>query len=220
MEKKLPFMYPEARYGRPGEPREKRKKATPEQVAAQNARNLEKRIWRYLKQNFRKGDYWLTLTYRKDERPADMDTVKGHVRRFLSRLRYAYKRMEKECRYMYSIELGSRGGVHIHMCLNALEGILKKMQDLWGYGHVNITLIYDEGNLKKLAAYLSKANVYNRSRNLVFPRIRKKKLSGSRLPRDPKAYKGFYVEKESVEEGINPFSLLPWLHYIQNRLKT
>ena len=51
------------RYGARGQKREKRKKATPEDIKRQNQWKRERDIRRLIKWNFKKLDYWMTITY-------------------------------------------------------------------------------------------------------------------------------------------------------------
>lgn len=37
---------------------------------------------------------------------------------FLQRLRYRYKKLEDVLKYIYRIEIGKRGGIHVHILLN------------------------------------------------------------------------------------------------------
>ena len=62
-------IYQDGRYGAPGKKREPKKKPTPEQIQKQNQKNKEIRIRRYLRANFKKNDYWITGTYKKENRP-------------------------------------------------------------------------------------------------------------------------------------------------------
>lgn len=45
-----------------------RRKRTKEEIARQNLTNKINRILRIIRTNFRKDDYWLSLTFRKEER--------------------------------------------------------------------------------------------------------------------------------------------------------
>ena len=64
--------YHNGRYGAPGMPRMKKKKATPEQIRKVNQWNKERQCWRKMKLNFQENDYWVTLTYKLENRPQDM----------------------------------------------------------------------------------------------------------------------------------------------------
>lgn len=56
------------RYGARGQKRQKRRKATPEEIAKQNQWKRERDVRRLIKWNFGIGDYWFTLTYKKGQK--------------------------------------------------------------------------------------------------------------------------------------------------------
>ena len=64
--------YLDGRYGAPGEKRAKKKKATPEEVEQVNQWTRERKARHRLRMYFKVNDYFFTLTYPKEERPADM----------------------------------------------------------------------------------------------------------------------------------------------------
>ena len=55
-----------------GEKRAKKKKATPEEVEQVNQWTRERKARHRLRMYFKVNDYFFTLTYPKEERPADM----------------------------------------------------------------------------------------------------------------------------------------------------
>ena len=58
----------------PGMKREKKRKLTPAQMKAVNQKNKEKRCRRRLRKYFRENDYFVCLTYKKEERPSSIGT--------------------------------------------------------------------------------------------------------------------------------------------------
>lgn len=76
------------RYGARGQKREKRKKASPEDIKRQNKWKRERDLRRLIKWNFGKYDYWMTITYRKGDRPAweqmNMDTIRRYLSSFFA----------------------------------------------------------------------------------------------------------------------------------------
>lgn len=78
-------------YGAKGEKRDKKKKATPEQVAKQNQINRENKVRRLLKANFVPGDWWLTLKYPAGTRK-ELKEVLEDLRKFIRNVRTTYKR--------------------------------------------------------------------------------------------------------------------------------
>lgn len=104
------------REGAKGEKRAKRSKATPEQIARQNQRNRENRIRRLIQLNFGKGDYWITLKYPKGTRKPIEEVLKD-FKRFRDNLRRRYRKAGIPMKYIFRVEIGKRGGIHIHILL-------------------------------------------------------------------------------------------------------
>lgn len=212
--------YHNGRYGAPGEKRKKRKKPTPEQMARQNRRNRIKKIRRLLRRNFLPGDYWTTLTYRPDERPPDTETAKKKLQKFFDQMREAYRRRGETLKYFGKMEVGQRGGIHYHIVVNRIQDTDLLIQRYWPWGKIHNELMYQEGNFQKLAEYIGKwpgdineetGKVitmqdawYTRSRNLIQPVPEKEIMSGKTFNRDPRPPKGYYLDKESLKEGVNP----------------
>lgn len=149
------------KFGAKGEQRAEKKKATPEQVEKQNQYNREKKVLRKMRYNFEPGDLWITLKLPKGERlPAD-EILKIRDK-FFRNLRNVYKKRERVLKYMYRIEIGERGGIHIHVLVNRLNGTpgaAEVISQIWNRltgGHVNYTPVYEEGHFKDLASYLVK----------------------------------------------------------------
>lgn len=210
------------RYGAPGKKREKRQKPTPEQMAYQNQWRKERDIRRLLEVNFDEYDYWVTLTYRPGNRPPDMGQAKKQVQKFLRQMRDAYKSRGQPLKYIVVTEIGSRGGIHHHLVLNRMEGGDKLVAKHWTYGGANITLLYREGEYRKLANYIAKQPAgdnavkekwYSRSRNLQKPKIEKQVMKRRTFSKEIHVPKGFYLDKESVYQGNNPVTGHPYRYY-------
>ena len=107
-------------WGGKHEKRADHEKATREQIKRQNQRNKENRVRRTIQLNFRPGDLWLTLKYPKGTRKP-MDEVTEDFRRFTDRMRTLYKKQGIAFKYMYRIEIGKRGGIHVHIVMNRLD---------------------------------------------------------------------------------------------------
>lgn len=149
------------RYGAKGEKRAQRKKATPEQMKKQNQYNREKLVLRKMRNNFKRGDLWITLKLKKGERVSAQEILKIREK-FLRQLRGVYKKRGRALKYMCRIEIGERGGIHIHILVNRIKGTpgtAEVISQIWGRltgGHVNYAPVYEEGHFKDLADYLVK----------------------------------------------------------------
>ena len=208
------------RYGAPGMSRTKRKKPTPEQMAKQNQWKKERDIRWLLKENFDEHDYWMTLTYRREERPASLEAAKVQVQKFLRQMRSWYKRQGTDMKYIVITEYGSKGGVHHHIVVNRIPGADMEMAKKWPYGTPQYALLYLQGDFRKLASYIAKEPVnektkkwYSRSRNLRKPQMKKQIMKRKTFSQEPFVPKGFYLEKETLYSGINPITGHPYRYY-------
>ena len=209
----------------PGE-RSPRREATPEEMAKANHRQKERNVRLLIMANFTENDYYITLTYRKEDRPGSMEECKKHFTAFIARVKRAYKRAGVVLKWIRNIEKGSRGGWHIHLIVNRIRDADVIIRRAWKFGGVHNALLYTEGGFKKLAEYMAKEsragegteavkeNSYSSSRNLERPRPKKKEMSGKtfrgkkiRIPA------GYVLDKESFYEGVNQYTGYPYRYY-------
>ena len=231
------------RYGAKGEKRSAKRKATPEQVKKQNQHNRENKIRRLIKANFKEGDLWTTLKYPAGTKKRVGDVFKD-LNRFITNMRREYKKSDTPFKYIYRVEVGKYGGGHIHILINKLDGIQtdELIQKKWKYGRANFTGIYDAGGYSQLASYIVKQEEesaeqlslfpedeqkeltrYSCSRNLIRP-VAERKVYGHwtmrRILRDgPKATEGYFVDKNSVVYGVNPYTGMSYYRYTEVRIK-
>lgn len=213
--------YHRGRYGAPGMHRKKKTFTTPEQIARRNAYNKTVRCRRKLRAHFRKNDLFVTLTYKREERPADMAQAKKEFREFMKRIRKAYRRAGKELKWICNIENGTKGAWHVHLVVNRIPDAELIITEAWQHGMVDMRLI--DGDMAKLAPYLTKEpctekrireSSYSSSRNLPIPEPKVKEIFRPKIWRgDIKIPRGYYLDKESVVEGINPVTQHPYRLY-------
>ena len=218
--------YHNGRYGGPGQKRQQRHKLTSEQQAQKNQHTKMVNCRRKLRAHFTENDYFTTLTYRPEERPADMEEAKGHFRKFVRMIRRAYRQAGAALKWICNIERGSRGAWHIHIVLNRIPGLDVILAKAWPYGRIQTQLLYAEGAFEQLARYITKQpetdsrlaeSSYSSSRNLPIPEpdVRIFRKAGTwkaiRVP------KGWLLEKSSVVESINPFTGYPYRSYTLRR---
>lgn len=224
-------------YGARGEPRQKKKKATPEQMAKQNMSNKRKAIRRLIKANFSTRDYWVTLKYKKGSRPT-MEQVAKDWDRFIRRLKSRYKKAGADLKWIRRLEIGKRGGIHAHVILNRIEGLDLMIRECWG-NPVYFETLY--GDFEQLADYLAKDEApdgqmsmfnekekkrlknYSHSRNLVkvepITRVYQHWTMRRILRDGPKPSKGYYIVKDSIRQGINPYTGMSYLSYTEAKLE-
>ena len=229
------------KYGAKGEKRAPKRKATPEQIKNQNQRNRENYMRRLILLNFNQGDYWTTLKYPAGTR-IPVDRVRKDLTNFINKLKRRYKKVNEELKYIYRLEIGERGGIHIHIIINRVEGSDLMIRDSWSQGSLNITPMYEDGWFKELAEYIvknkeeaaeqlslfdesdrKKLTSYSCSRNLTKPEPQIKiytRRTVERMIRDGiKPTEGYYVDKESIYRGINPFTGMSFICYTEVRYK-
>ena len=232
------------RYGAPGEKRKEKLIPTPGQVLYQNRKNKAQTIRRLIKTNFTTEDWFLTLTWSKDK-PKDMKEAYKDFENFIDKMRDAYRKFGKELKYIYAIEIGSKGGIHIHLVINDIEGFHKLLKKYWNRGHPNTKNLYEDGDYRELGEYLAgmpkrqegKSIVeaikpldkerykYNHSRNLEQPIMKKKRYMHWKMRKvlrdleNMRATPGYYIDKDSIRQGINPFTGLTYLSYSEHRIR-
>ena len=227
-------------YGAKGEKRNPKQKRTPEDIERQNQYQRTKTVRHLIKANFKEGDYWTTLTYPKDE-SRTIKEVADDLSKFLGRIRYRYKKAETACKYIYRIEIGSRGGIHIHIILNRIPELDRIIQKCWTHGRTHNELL-DDGTYEQLADYIVKPPTdqqkkllktfdedtkklirYSCSRNLERPVPETKEYSRRTMKevfnRDLVPEKGFYIDKNSIRRGVNVFTGTGYLYYQEVKLR-
>ena len=235
-------------YGKKGEKRQKKTKPTPEQMKLYNRISKAKKIRRTIGLNFGPSDYWVTLTYKKGERK-DMAGVKHDVKKFKDRLRRPYKKAGAELKWMQVIEIGKRGGIHIHMVLNRIEGTDLLVAKNWKHGHPYFKPLYEEGQYEQLSHYMAKLPPeedaahpdrkweerleeladdkysYSTSRNLVRPEPDERKVYTRRtmeraIKEGPKPTPGHYIDKDSIRIGVNQITGWSYMYYTELPVST
>lgn len=219
------------RYGAKGQEREEKRKATPEEIAKQNQWRRQRDVRRLIKWNFSPGDYWMTLTYKKGDRPT-WEQMKKDLGKLIRKVRTKYRKKGWELKYIYRLAIGKKGGPHVHLLVNREAdqetGTDRIVSELWENGHVYFASLYDAGGYVKLSEYITKPleehepdeiKRYSCSRNLVRKEPKQKEIKRRSLvdrhkqPIYPKAPKGYYVDPESVKMGINPYTGYVYRHY-------
>lgn len=219
------------RYGARGQKREKKKEPTPEDIARQNQWKRVRDLRRLTKWNFNTGDCWITLTYQKDLRPSWEEMMK-HMEKFIRQLRTDYKKYGWTLKYIWRPQIGKRGAIHIHILISAYSNTEtrteKLVREFWPHGNPNMKVVYD---LKTgdLAEYIAtplqewepeEAKNFHPSRNLIRKEPEKETVRRRSLIdkqgriREPKPPKGYYIDENSIEKGINPVTGYAYRRYI------
>ena len=229
--------YHDGRYGAPGMPRQKKRKATKEDMQRVNAANKARRCQYRLLQYFEPGDYFATLTYKVSERPADMKEAMKHWETLIQRIRRQYQKRGSPLFWIRNIERGTRGAWHIHLVINRIPDTACILEEAWDHGGIYLEQIkkskfYSE-DLSDLASYMTKSektvekksdgtpgkpklkeSSYSTSRNMPLPEPHVDRLQ--RWKKEVKPKKGYYMA--SYREGINPATGYKYRKYIMIRL--
>ena len=200
------------RYGAPGEKRKERKKPTPEEVKRINRINKTKRCRRKLRQYFIPGDLYVTLTYRKVERPGTMEQAKEDWRKLRRALAKEYRKQGTTFCWIRNIECGSRGAWHIHMAMKRIEDADRIIAKAWPHGKAVWQAMTSDGDFRKLAEYLTKtpdtdrsliAADYDASRNMPLKAPRRTAIRWQGTWKAIRIPKGWRLDEDSIEEGVN-----------------
>lgn len=216
-------------------PRQKRRKPTPEEMEKANQREKIRRTRRLMLNNFDEGDLYVTLTYRKEERPEDMDQAKRDFTRFMGMVKRRFQKAGADPRWIRNIEQGTRGGWHAHLLIGNeaaldVEGILTEVwEKKMGLGRVISERTYMDGGFRNLSAYMAKEarkndgtlrTSFSTSRNLIRPErerteyVRRSAIREDGTWKEIVAPDGYYLDTDSVETWENPVTGYPCRRYM------
>lgn len=235
--------------GARGEKRAERKKPTPLEIQKNNHWNKVKYYRRLMQLNFFPGDLWVCLKYKAGTRKEiglvkeDIGAFFGRLR-----YRYKKQGQQLKFIYRLEIGKRGGLHCHLVVnripdCDLLMRDAWKHASD--DAGAIDFQTIDDEGEYGSLAEYLckepdeeiqgqirfllpdEKKKVYavNSSRNLKRPEPVKKKYSHWTLRRILRgdeiirATEGFYVDKDSIQKGINKFTGMSYLYYTEVRIR-
>ena len=217
-----------------GKNREEKKKPTAEQMQKVNAYNREKKVRRLIKENFQEGDYFCTLTYQKGF-IGDIHRAKQDRQKFMNILRKEFRKAGYELKWIGRSEVGKRGSMHHHIIINRIPGgdliISKAWAKIFISGRVDFVPLYARGGYKELAAYLVKPDKedkdgnqtswssYSRSRNLKETEPEVTRTTRRKILEYPEPTPGYYIDTDSIYQGINEVTGREYLHYIEIKLE-
>lgn len=215
--------YYTVRYNPQKESRQEKKKETTEAQAKVNQRKAAKELRRLMNANFKDGDFLVRLDFHKLP-GIEAEEIQSLTSKAIRKLRSLYKKAGTDLKYIYVKEIGSRGGKHIHMICN--KGDPELLRQAWKYGGIHIDPLYSEGQYAKIAEYFIKyadktektvgqliGKRWYASRNLTKPKITKKVISAKQFKKEAKERKGFYIDKDSIREGISGLTGFEYFSY-------
>lgn len=208
----------------PGARREKKSEKTKESQLRINQRKAAVEMTILMNANFHPGDYHVTLTYKSEERPADVKGAKRDRSDFLDRLRRHMKEENKLFKYVMVTEVGKRGALHHHLVMNQVP--TEWIRRAWKKGRIDIRPLDDTGQYSRLAEYFAKYKIqfqrmggegraWTRSKNLSRPETKTKIVRNRGYFREePRAKKGYWLDKETVHAGVSELTGWNFIRYI------
>lgn len=212
--------------------RGKQRKKTTEQAKKANERNRVRQLQRMLHANFKPGDFHVILAYKKGEEPETYGQAQKDVRRFLRGAREYYHDRGHTLKYIGCTERGKRKAVlHHHFIVECIDAdnlhTVTALRKFWP-GNCKWFDLYEEGDFGKLAEYLAKAagkeeahgaRYYASRGNLIRPKP-EVRIRPGRIPEEPEAPQGWYVVKDTLHTGTNPYNGKRYQRYLLKRLTT
>lgn len=169
-------------------------------------------------ENFRPGDYWLTLTFAREYNPT-YDLLAEEYAKLMRKLRSLYRKAGVEFKYISpAVDYGRRP--HLHLLLP--QGVeLKEIQALWKFGMVHIKLLEESGSYYKLAEYIFnhggadyRGKRWNQSKTLKLPKEKVREVKANAWREEPVAPKGYMIDKTyPIKRGVNPINGDEYLKY-------
>lgn len=207
-------------YRKPGRHKGKREKGEGITTQAQKAGNMRRAVLQLtwlMNTNFQDGDYLVTLDYKKEARPRDRERMNKDFTNFWDRLNRRRKKLGlPPAIYIRVMEIGKKGARHHHMMLPQMD--VRLIQECWTAGGINIKPLYTDGNYRGVAEYFVKyakktmetegremKKLWYPSKGLKRAKEGEPKDIKSRELGQIKIPKGFYLDQESVKQGISEF---------------
>lgn len=154
-----------------------------------------------------------------------------HMQKFIRQLQTRYRKYGWTLKYIWRPQIGKKGAIHIHILISAMSNAEtrteKIVKDLWTHGNPNMKVVYDLKN-GDLAEYIAtplqewepeEAKSFHPSRNLIRKEparetVRRRSLIDKQgRIREIKPKKGYYVDPNSIEQGINPVTGYAYRRY-------
>lgn len=194
--------------------RVKRYQVTPEHIKKQNEKMAEQRLRLEIDMNFKRDDYYITLTYKVQ--PESWEQAKKDITNFMRRLKNKCGN-SKNLKYIYVAEGKSR--IHFHLLVSREKELFTSdLNQLWPYGMHKLSLFQGEAEdavrlasyflKEKRAAFYEEKNAtfkrrWSSSKNLEKPIVKTEELESDNWSNYIQPQKDYYVEKDSIVEGVS-----------------
>ena len=216
--------------------RSERQKPTPEAMRRYNAIVAQRKLIRKINANFTKGDLYLTLTYPRGKRPVP-EKAKKDLTKFIAALRREFQRQGRDLEWVARTEIGAQGAIHHHVIIPKIDAeTVERLWNRYSGGHAHIVSMYGR-DFSLLATYLCKPLPenseqmtllpedevvtlnYRCSRNLYEPPEHKRTCRANSWRKDPVVPDGWYLDKDSYIQGVNPITGRGYQYYRIIRLE-
>ncbi len=212
------------RYHCKGEKRGIKTKPTSEAQKRVNLRKAAKELRGLMNASFIDGDLLIRLDFFREHFPEGSKMMQDMMQKFIRKLRAEFKKLGRELKYIYVKEIGPRGGRHVHMIMTKCDtDILRRC---WPHGGIHVDPLISNGQYRKIADYFIKyaaktedtegklvGKRWYGSRNLVRPLIQKRIVTANTFRKKVKVKPGYYLEKESLREGISELTGFEYFSY-------
>lgn len=196
---------------------------TPEKVQRVNFRNAVWQLTSILNNNFRGGDYHLTLTYAGEE--PSKERARTDRRNFLRNLKNYCEKRGVEWKWVAVTEFENHR-IHHHIVCSGIDA--KVIESKWKHGHVNFKVLDKNGEYSNLAEYLVKETEktfrlpdaafkkrYSSSGTIVIPDTKREEVSDRILSNELKPVKGYFIDEDSVRRYEHAILGVDCVEYIQ-----
>ncbi len=224
--------YYSSRYGNKTNPnRQPHINTTPDDMAEVNRQQASAKLRGLLNANFEFGDIHAVFTYRKEDRPSDIEEAKKRYSKLMRELKKAYKKAGIEHKYIAVTEYAN-AAVHHHIVLKNID--VSCIRSCWQWGKVMITVLDESGQYGKLAEYLIKETDktskqpdamyrkrWNASQNLTKPIVKREIINAKGWRDEPKPIKGYRLWKDqnTAYNTVDQYRGSPRQDYIMVRLE-
>lgn len=216
--------YYTSQYKRKDIKRSDKVKPTKESQKKANTRKAERDLRLLLAENFQDGDWHIDVGYiRKRGQPyRTKEEMRKDADVLLRELRSLYKKAGHVLKYVHVMEVGDKGARHHHLVINNPGIDTKAVQACWKKAYpedskMHFSPLDTNGDYSKLASYLIKytdktvgteralqGKRWNPSKNLRRPEPEYRIIKDrNQFYTEPKAMKGYYVDKDSVRVGVH-----------------
>ena len=220
--------YYSSQYHAKGERGSKTKESS-EAQKRQNQKIAEDHLRWLMNTNFKGGDYLIRLDFSKWP-PLDSIEMQNMTAKAIRQLKRLYHKEGLELKYIYVKEVGKRSSRHLHMICNRIDTEI--LRTWWPYGGIHIDPIDSSGQYGQIASYFIKyagrtedaegkliGKRYYASRNLKKPQITRRVIRANRFKNTPKVPKGYYLDKDSVRNGISDITGWEYFSYTLVKLE-